>query len=124
MAQFMTPEERQAAQAARQATRYPGMVEPPGFDSPSDRVADRVLRREQRGRYTGPPVGPPVQVPPIPGTPSLAGPLRSFMPKNGKMKGAWGDIGAMRGAESVLVGGFTAGGPPVRHGKGKKGKKK
>ena len=111
MAQFMTPEERQAAQAARQAKRYPGMVEPPGFDSPADRAADRVLRREQRGRYTGPPVGPPVQVPP--GGPTLltaAGlPIPSRMPKGASMKGAWGDVGALRAKESVLVGGFKAG---------------
>ncbi len=26
------------------------------------------------------------------------------------MKGNWGDVGAMRGAESAAVGGFTAGG--------------
>ncbi len=31
------------------------------------------------------------------------------MPKNGKVKGTWGDIGKMRVAESVAVGGFTGG---------------
>lgn len=66
---------------------------------------------------------PGIQAPgfpsPVPGV--LPPTLRSHMPKNGKVKGNWGDLGAMRGAESVLVGGFKDGSPPVR---GKTTKKK
>lgn len=36
---------------------------------------------------------------------------KSNMPAGGKLKGNWGDIGALRQAEAVKIGGFSDGSP-------------